>query len=255
MQESNQISAVIIAKNEEKKLPRLLKSLGWVDEILVADTGSQDNTKSVAAQLGAKVIELSWQGFGVTKQRAVEAASSDWIFSLDADEEVSPELQERLGELKKSLKPGTAYKIRRISWYLGKKIKWCGWQKDQPLRLFYREEAGFNSKLVHEGVKTKAQVVLINEPIYHYTYPQLQDHWQKINIYTSLNVEEKFKPSHRYSIAGALFQGFWKFIQMYFVRQGFRDGKAGFLLCYNSAIGQYIKYLKLWEKQQNDITH
>jgi glycosyltransferase involved in cell wall biosynthesis len=251
----NPISVVVIAKNEAENLPRLLISVDWADEILVADTGSDDNTREVAAKPGVRVIELGWEGFGKTKQKAVEAASNEWILSLDADEEISDQLRHKLIKLRTELKPGIAYKIKRISHYMGKKIRFCGWQNDAPLRLFNRQQAKFNTKQVHEGVKTKVKVDTIKEPLYHYTYPMLKDHWNKMNFYTSLNVTEKFRQDRKYTVFGALLKGFWKFILMYFIRQGFRDGKAGFILCENSAIGQYLKYLKLWEKQQHDIAH
>ncbi|MCF7918579.1 MAG: glycosyltransferase family 2 protein [Candidatus Cloacimonetes bacterium] len=251
----SKISVVIITKDEEKNIIRCLQSVQWADEILVADTGSKDTTLQLAESGGARVIKLSWDGFGRTKQKAVEAAQNDWILSLDADEEVSPELKVKILELQPQLHEAQVYKIKRISWYLGKKIRWCGWQDDFPLRLFNRKTAEFNEKVVHEGVKTKAKISLITAPLNHYTYPNLSDHVSKINFYTNLNVEEKYSKIKKYTITGALFQGMWKFIVMYFFKQGFRDGKTGFLLCENSAIGQYLKYLKLWEMRQNDLTH
>lgn len=249
------ISVVIIAKNEAHNLPRLLRSVQWADEILVADTGSDDATKEISREMGAKVIELSWEGFGITKQKAVDAAKYDWIFSLDADEEVSQQLTDKILSLKKDLSPGYAYKIKRVSMYLNKKIRYCGWQKDYPLRLFYRKEAKFNTKQVHEGVKTNAEIKFLKEQINHYTYPKISDHWKKINFYTTLNVLEKYNAKRNYSVSEAVFQGIWKFMQMYFLKMGFRDGKMGFILCLNSAIGQYLKYIKLWEKQRNASAH
>ena len=253
--ESKRISVVIIAKNEAQNLPRLLPSVSWADEILVADTGSSDTTTEIAEKLGAKVIKLSWEGFGKTKQKAVDAAKNDWILSLDADEEVSAILQKKLLAMKDALDGNNAYKIKRISWYIGKKILHCGWQNDKPLRFFNRRTAGFNEKVVHEGVKTKVPVSIIKEPIYHYTYPQVADHIDKINLYTTLNVEQKYNIKKRYTVSSAIMQGVWKFLTMYVIKMGYLDGLAGFLLCYNSAYGQYLKYLKLWERRQHDITH
>jgi len=253
--ESIRISVVIIAKNEAYNLQRLLPSVSWADEILVADTGSNDATAESAEKLGARVIELSWEGFGKTKQKAVNAAKYDWILSIDADEEVSAALQNKLLDMRADLNENNAYKLKRISWYLGKKIMHCGWQYDMPLRFFNRRTASFNNKVVHEGVKTKMPVSIIKEPIYHYTYPLLSDHLEKINLYTSLNVEQKFLKGRRYTVSGAIMQGMWKFLTMYVFKMGYLDGLAGFLLCYNSAYGQYLKYLKLWEHRRNDLTH
>jgi glycosyltransferase involved in cell wall biosynthesis len=246
---------VIIAKNEAHNIERLLKSVSWADEVLLADTGSDDATAQIARNLGARVIELVWDGFGRTKQKAIMKAQYDWILSLDADEEVSPELRNRILELKQTLAEDHAYKIKRISWYLHRKIRWCGWQNDLPLRFFNRKTAAFNEKAVHEGVRSKALINIIKEPLYHYTYPGLADHFSKINFYTSLNLEDKYRPGRKYTITGAILQGGWKFFLMYFIKLGFLDGKMGFLLCWNSAHGQYLKYLKLWEKRQHDRTY
>ena len=232
-----------------------MNSLEFADEIIVADTGSSDNTVRIASKAGAKVINLKWEGFGFTKQKAVIAASNDWILSLDADECLTSELQKKLINLKQNLGEEAAYRIKRVSWYLNKKIHYCGWQNDMPVRLFNRQKANFNAKLVHEGVKTSGEIKTIKAAIYHYTYPHLEDHISKINLYSGLNVKEKYKPRKKYTIFGAIFQGIWKFIVMYFIKLGFLDGKIGFLLSFNSAYGQYLKYIKLWERRFNDLTH
>ena len=253
--EKHAVSVVVIAKNEAHNLPRLLSTVSWADEILVADTGSNDDTAKIASEAGAKVINLEWEGFGLTKQRAVAAAANDWILSLDADECLSPELQKKIIKLKQVFQEEAAYRIKRVSWYLNKKIRFCGWQSDMPIRLFNRKKANFNDKVVHEGVKTSGEIRTISATIFHYTYPHLADHLNKINLYSGLNVKEKYKPGKKYSILGAVFQGFWKFIVMYFIKFGFLDGKIGFLLSFNSAYGQYLKYIKLWERRFNDLTH
>lgn len=240
------LSAVIITLNEARNIERCLKSIDWADEILVADTGSTDQTVDVCKQLGARVIETDWLGFGPTKRWAVEKASYDWILSIDADEEVTPELRERIERILDDANPAVAYRIKRISYYLGKRIRFCGWQRDYPLRLFNRKYGNFNLKTVHESVEFNGTVERIDEPINHYTYPTISDHIRKMNTYTSLAGESTGQA--RCSLPGALLRALFRFFRMYLLHLGFLDGKVGFLLCLNSAFGIYLKYIKRWEK-------
>ena len=142
------VTAAIITKNEENNIERCLKSLDWVDEILVLDSGSTDKTLEICAKYKTKIVETEWLGFGRTKKAAVETASNNWVLSIDADEEVSKELQIRIKEiLKQPIMNG--YKIKRHSYFLGKRIKYCGWSSDYPVRLFDRTKGNFNNREVH----------------------------------------------------------------------------------------------------------
>lgn len=242
----NKLSVVIITKNEEKNIKRCLDSVKWADEKVILDTNSEDKTREIAKKEGAAVFtQNEWKGFGKAKKEAVSLASNDWIFSVDADEEVSPELK---NDIQKVLKdPGKhVYKVKRNSFYLGKMIKYCGWDKDLPLRLFNRKFANFNEKLVHESVETDEDPEIIFSPLLHYTYPELGIHLEKINRYTDLAVQDE--PGRKISLPGAFAGSLFFFIKMYFLKKGFLDGKEGFILSVMSSYGNLIKYLKFWHK-------
>jgi glycosyltransferase involved in cell wall biosynthesis len=239
------LSAVIITLNEEKNIERCLKSLTWADEILVVDSGSTDRTLEICKRYGAKVVQTEWRGFGRTKQFAVEQAGHEWILSIDADEEVTTALRERIRNILQHPDPAIAYRIKRQAFYLGKAVKYSGWQNDFPLRLFNRKNGNFNDKPVHESVQFKGQVQRLYEPLNHYTYPTISSHIRKMDRYTNLSAAGSERKS---TIGGSLVRALFRFFKMYIIKGGFLDGRIGFVLCFNSAFGIYLKYIKLWEK-------
>ncbi len=240
------LSAVIITLNEADNIERCLRSLDWADEILVVDSGSEDDTLKICTQYGVRIVQTNWLGFGRTKQFAVGQATHDWILSVDADEEVTPALRKRIRRILQNPNAQTAYRIKRQSFYLGKAIKHSGWQNDFPLRLFNRHYGNFNEKSVHESVQFNGRVERLYERLNHYTYPTVSSHIRKMNRYTTLSAKESPKEA---TILGSLLSAVFKFIKMYVLKAGFLDGRVGFVLCFNSAFGIYLKYIKLWEKR------
>lgn len=240
----NKISATIITLNEEVNIERCLKSLDWVNEIVIVDSGSTDHTIAICEKYNCKIIIAEWKGFGKTKKNAVDAASNDWIFSIDADEEVTNDLKNKILSILEDPK-FEGYKIKRTSYYLGARIKYCGWDRDFPVRLFNRKNGNFNDKEVHESVIINGQKGKVNESLLHYTYPTISSHISKMNRYTDLSLLQQKK---HYSIFSAIIFGINKFFNMYFLQKGFLDGKVGFLLCLNSSYGVFLKYIKTWQK-------
>jgi (heptosyl)LPS beta-1,4-glucosyltransferase len=245
----NKISVVIICKNEENNIRRCLESIKWADEIVIYDTGSTDKTLNICAEYTKTIYtENAWEGFGKAKHDAVGLAKNDWIFSIDADEEVSESLKNKILDMKDSLSKETAYRIKRNSFYMGKMIRFSGWQRDYTLRLFNRQYGNFNLKTVHESVETKANVMNLKEVLYHYTYPCIKTHISKMVYYSELGAGSWEQKGKRACIMKACLSGFFKFIKMYVFRLGFLDGKVGFILAINSGFGVYLKYVYLWEK-------
>ena len=134
----NKLSISIITKNEASNIKRCLESVKWADEIIVVDSGSTDGTLEICKNYHCKIIETEWLGFGRTKQIGVNAAMNDWILSIDADEEVSVNLKDEILELVQSTQ-FHAFNIKRVSYYLKKRIQYSGWQTDYPLRLFNKK--------------------------------------------------------------------------------------------------------------------
>jgi glycosyltransferase involved in cell wall biosynthesis len=241
------LSVAIITKNEENNIMRCLESVRWADEIVVADSGSTDSTLDVCRRFDCRIVETDWLGFGPTKQLAAESASHDWVLSVDADEEVTDRLKEAIHQV--LAKPQCkAYRIKRTSFYLGKMIRHCGWNRDYPVRLFHRAYAHWNDKSVHESLVVAGPLGTLEAPLLHYTYPTIESHVERMNRYSELCAQELLGRGGSCLIPSAVLRGMAKFLKMYVLQTGFLDGGAGFVLSYNSAVGVYLKYLKLWKR-------
>jgi glycosyltransferase involved in cell wall biosynthesis len=246
-----QLSVVIITKNEEKNIRRCLESVAWADEIVIADSGSTDGTKSICQEFNCRIYDVEWQGFGNTKQQAVSLATNDWILSLDADEVLTPPLQDEIKTLLINEPKLNAYRIKRNSFYLGKMIRFCGWDKDYTLRLFNRQKGGFNSRPVHEFVEVTGEAGKLLNPMLHFTYPDKASHYQKMMLYAQLSSASMFAQGKTASLFDAYLRAVAKLLKMYVLRLGFLDGKSGLLLCLRSAWGVYYKYKLLWLKTKS----
>ena len=245
----DKLSVVIICKNEEQNIRRCLESVKWADEIVVYDSGSTDKTIEICNEYSCAVFHnKSWEGFGKAKREAVNLAQNDWIFSIDADEEVSEGLKKTIVDIIAHTDSLKAYRIKRDSFYMGKMIKYSGWQRDYTLRLFNRKNGNFNLKIIHESVEVDCKIGRIYEVIYHYTYPFIKTHFTKMISYSELGAISAYQKKKQSSICKAYICGVAKFIKMYIINLGFLDGKVGIVLALNSSIGVYMKYIYLWEQ-------
>jgi len=251
------ISAVLITHNEAENLPDCLASLqDWVDEIVVVDNHSSDDTVRIAQQHGAKVLQTpDWPGFGVQKNRALDLATCDWVLSIDADERVTPKLMAEIQAILATEPMLKAYEIPRLSWYCGKFIRHAGWRPDFVLRLFERDSARFSDDLVHERVVPTGNVGQLKHALLHYSYRNFSQVLHKVNAYSSASAQQAFASGKRSSVAGALGHGAWAFFRTYVLRAGFLDGSHGLALSISNAQTSYYKYLKLWQMAQDLDKH
>ena len=259
------LSAILITRNEAHNLEGCLASLqGLVDEIVVVDTRSSDDTVAIAHRFGAKVSQPDdWPGFGPQKNRALELATQTWVLSIDADERVTPELAAEINRvIGRAARDGNqqsaadnrygAYEIPRQSWYCGKFIQHCGWRPDYVLRLFRKSDAKFSDDLVHERVITKDVIGQLKNHLLHYSYLDFSQVLAKVEAYSSASAQPAFNRGERGSIVKAVTHGIWAFIRTYILRAGFLDGAHGLALSISNAQTSYYKYVKLWAMQQQD---
>jgi len=240
------ISASIITKNEEKNIRRCLESIKWIDDIVVVDSGSTDKTISICEEFNCKIIKTEWLGFGKTKQIGVNNTKNNWVISIDADEERKIEHKEKITEINGTEKT-KGYYLKRNSFYLGKLIKYSGWQNDYVLRLFDKRYGEFDNKLVHERILIDESLTKkINIGFFHYPYRNISSHIKKINLYTSIASEELQRTKKINFLVFPFIAGFYKFLKVYFFRMGFLDGKQGLILAIMSSLYVFLKYLKLW---------
>ncbi len=238
------LSVIIITRNEQEHIGRCLASVTWADEIIVLDSGSTDNTVAISKQYTSAVYQTDWPGFGPQKQRALQKASHDWVLSLDADEEISPALQQEMQQAMQ-LSGIQGFYIPRLSSYCGKQIKHGGWWPDPVLRLFRRETGQFSDDVVHERVIVNGIVKHLQQPILHEAFTDPSEVLDKINHYSTLGAEKLYKQHQHASLARAIGRGIWTFIRTYLLKAGFLDGAEGLMLAISNAEGSYYKYLKL----------
>ena len=252
------LSVVIITKNEEKNIERCITSVEWADEIIVLDTGSTDATLAICAKHRCRIERTEWSGFGPAKQKAVSFASHTWILSIDADEEICTVLRDEIRSVlaDEAVNRKDAYRLKRQSWYINRWIRHSGWNKDAPVRLFNRNKAGFNGKLIHESVNVHGTIGKTTGVVYHYSYPDLITHLHKISFFSGLIADQRTGEGKQGSISNAILHGCMKFFKMFFLQAGFLDGKTGFILAINSAFSVYFKHLMHWERSlQHGISH
>jgi len=243
----SKISTTIIVRNNEDIIERCLKSVAWTDEIIIADSGSTDQTLDICRKYHCKIVETPWLGFGQTKQLAEKHTSHEWVFSIDSDEVCSNTLKEEIQNTLSAPQDFAGFKIKRRTFYLNKPIKYCGWQNDYPLRLYRKSLGGFNSRNIHEFVEVKGDIGKIRALLLHHSYPTIEGHIEKINRYTTLGAQEAVQKGKTCSPFMAVLKGSFKFLKMFILQWGFLDGLAGFLLAKNSSFGVYLKYLKIYE--------
>lgn len=244
------ISAIIIAKNEELNIGRCLLSLQkTADEIFVLiDSSTTDKTEDIVKTFpGVKYKVSAWEGYAQSKINAVAECSNDWIFWIDADEELSDELIEEFNQFKKKSPLYLSYSFPRKASFLGRWILHCGWYPGRVVRLFNKTEITFSSSKVHEHLVLKGTTGEFKSNILHYTDPDLKHYFDKYNIYTSLAANELSDKGKKFKLSDIIIRPFYMFIKMYFIKAGFLDGIQGFILSINSSSYVFTKYCKLWE--------
>ncbi len=239
------LSAVVITRNEEANIKRCLQSLQIADEIILIDSGSTDRTIEIAESLGAKVYVKEWSGFGPSKKVGVSKASGKWIISLDADEELSPELAKEISTTVLSETENSGYYIKRKTNFLGRWIYHCGWYPDYILRLFKKADGDFNDAVVHEKIILNGRVGYLNGEILHYSYHTIEQYFEKSATYTTLGAEQAYKSGKKSRWYHIVFKPPVSFIKHYFIKLGFLDGLEGFIISAFSAMAVMVKYSKL----------
>ena len=232
------ISAVIITLNEEKRIEKALKSLDFVDEIIVVDTNSRDRTAEIATSYGAKVFRKEWEGYASQRNYGISVASNEWILSIDADEVVSPQLKDEILNLDFS---SEGYLIRRESYFYGKPIHCCGWWPDWGVRLFKKHLVKWEGDFVHESLIFKGRAKKLKGRIFHFPYENAGDLFDRMRLYAELWAKkETGKAPSWIKVCG---EPFGNFISSYFFKGGVFHGWRGFTISFAQAYYSFLKYL------------
>jgi glycosyltransferase involved in cell wall biosynthesis len=248
------ITATIITFNEAENIREACESVSWADEVLVVDSESTDATREIASACGARVITRPWPGFAAQKQFAVDEAAHDWVFSLDADERVSPPLRASIEDLLFSREAPRAdgYRIARRSFYMNRWIRGGGWYPDYQLRLFNRQRGRWKGAYIHESFKMNegARVEILKGDLLHYSVRSVAEHHRMIGErYAPLAARQMHEQGRRASLLKIITAAPATFARSFILKGGFRDGLAGYSIARFAAHHAFLKHLLLWEMQ------
>jgi len=250
----SKISVYIIAYNELEKVAATIQSAQWADEVIVVDSWSTDGTPELATQLGARVVQVPFKGFGDLRNQAILACSHEWIFSLDADERCTPEASEEIRSIVSDPQALDAYWMPRRNFFMGRWIKHSGWYPNyrQP-QLFRKGAMTYELKAVHEGyvLHSEKPIGHLRNAIWQFPFKNMAEVMHKANRYSSLGAERvSAKPV---SMGKALTHGLWSFVKHYFFKLGMLDGWAGFVIALGNFEGTFYRYVKALEIQKGAL--
>jgi glycosyltransferase involved in cell wall biosynthesis len=246
------VSVTIIALNEAEHIGGAIDSAAWADEILLVDAGSSDGTREIASAKGATVFRLDGSKHVESRNFAADRASNDWIFSLDADERITPALAAEIRALVASEPPMRAYRGPRVTYHLGRWIRTTDFYPDYQTRLYHRHSARWDGKYVHESVRVDGPVGRLQNEIEHYSFRDLRDQLERINHYSTLSALQMRDAGRRARVLDLFVQPPAAFLRNYVMRRGVLDGAAGFTISVMNTYYVFLKFAKLWELQQGD---
>jgi glycosyltransferase involved in cell wall biosynthesis len=249
---STRLSAVIITLNEADRIAGCVRSLEFCDEIVVVDAHSTDDTRRIAASLGAKVIERDWPGYRSQKDFAVQSATHDWVLCIDADERVSSTLRVEIEHLRAHGFPEHAgWEIPFALHYFGKFLRHGTKYPDRHLRLLDRRRGGWCGREIHEHIEVNGSVGRLRGDMEHYAYRNLEHQRMKLERYAELMAGELHARGIKAGLFKVVFRPWWRFFSGYVLRRGFLDGWRGLFLALLEANYVRLKYMRLFLLQRN----
>jgi glycosyltransferase involved in cell wall biosynthesis len=246
------ISAYILTYNEAEKIEAAVSSVLWADEVVVVDSFSIDGTADIAKSLGARVVEIPFNGFGDLRNRALAACNYDWIFSLDADERCTEDVRDEILAILAGPETHDVYRVPRRSYMMGRWIRGSGWYPNfrQP-QLFRKGSMRYTLEPVHEGYEVLSEKPLgtLRNAVWQVPFRNLEEVIRKMNRYSSLGVPKLARK--RVSMMSALGHGTWSFLKHYIFKLGFIDGWAGFVIALGNFEGTFYRYAKRYEEMHD----
>lgn len=245
------LSVIIIAKNEEASIRRCLESVSWADEIIVLDSGSEDDTMNIAKEYTDQVYSTDWQGYGIQKQRALNYCTRDWVLNLDADESIPAPLKLTIQKAIQS-DVADAYRIPiRMNFY-DKPLRFSS-SPSRHVRLFKRKGASYSEDIVHEKITLppNTRIKALKKSIEHHSFRDVSHALYKINQYSSYSAKIRIKQKKPPSFLKIIFATQWMFLRCYILQKGFLDGKAGFLFAMFNAQGTFYRGIKQLYRDKN----
>jgi len=245
------LTVTIITLNEAAHIGAAIDSASLADEILVVDSGSTDGTADIARARGARVLTRAWSGYVDQKNFAAEQARNDWILSLDADERIPAPLAREIEDVLAGDPPYHGYRVPRVTFHLGRWIRTTDFYPDYQTRLYDRRFARWRGRYVHESVSVDGPSGQLTHDLEHYSFADLRDQIARINHYSTLAARQMYETGRRMGPVEILVHPPAAFLRNYILRRGFLDGTAGLTISLMNAWSVGLKFMKLWELQEN----
>lgn len=250
MASTDKISAVVITKNEGQIIEKFLAQLDFVDEVILVDSNSEDDTLSKAeAFKKVKSFTRNFDNFSAQKNFAIEKATHPWLLFFDPDEEITSPLKQ---EILECVNGGdkAAYYVRRQLYFMGKKIRYSGFQTDWVIRLGKKSACRYNGRLVHETMSVEGATGKLRSRLPHHTYKSMSDYLAKLDHYSSLQAQMAFEAGKKAHVGHLIWRPWYRFWHQYLVRAGILDGMAGYVLATINAHSVFKRYVKLYLLQR-----
>lgn len=249
------VSATVLTYNNEATLEQCLKSIQWVDEIVLVDSFSDDSTLEIAERYASIVFQREWPGFISQRNFAREKASGEWILWVDADEVVSKALSEEMqwaminaqGEI-------AGYLVPRCTFYLGRWIRHGGWYPDLSVRLFRREAGHWAGQEPHARVEVKGKLGRLKNDLLHFNYRTFGDQIRTIDRYSDMSALEMYRSGVKFRLHKPILHPLGRFVKEYIIKGGFMDGIPGLVIVVSTMYYVFAKYIKLWELERGRAT-
>ncbi len=245
------LTVLTLVPNARDSLARCLESVRWAEDLFcVVDPNATDGSDQVARRHTDHVVVHEYLNAAAQRNWAIPQIHTEWTLVLDADEWLSEPLAARIREIVHSKASEDGYAIRRLSYFMGRLMKGCGWQRDYPLRLFRTCKGRYLDKRVHSRIVVEGPIGRIEEPIYHETYRNFEEYFATFQRFTTWGAEDLYDEGRRARLSDLAIRPLGRFCKMYFIHRGFRDGYHGLVLCGLGAFSVFTKYAKLWHLQQ-----
>jgi len=244
------ISAIVRTFNEELNIRECLESLAWADEIIVVDAYSTDRTVDIAREYTERVILQEWLGHLGQSQFATDRTENLWVFSLDADERVSPALRDEILGLRLEDTPHDAFSMPRRHFFMQRWISHSGWYPDRNIRLFRKDRCRWGGYEPHDKIQVPGSLAPLTGDLLHYIYRDLDHFAETKNRYATRTARDHFRTGRRSTLVHFTLRPLFTFFDRYLIRLGILDGLPGYVISVMEAYGVFLKYLKLYEMQR-----
>jgi glycosyltransferase involved in cell wall biosynthesis len=253
----SKITSLLPTCNEEDNILDCISTILWTDEIFVVDSFSGDRTPELARKAGARVVQHEYVNSATQKNWAIPQCKTEWVLIVDSDERVTHALQREIIEILRAdhRNPGSVkdgYRISRMNHFMGKPVRYCGWQNDTCLRLFRTKQGRYQGREVHADVIIDGETGTLQGKLTHYTFTSFQQYMKKFDRYTTWAAGDRYLVTGKVGWQHLILRPAARFLKQYFLKRGFLDGRVGLIICGLSSFSVFMKYAKLWEKRMTE---